>query len=115
MNTNRFASVWDAIENTPKEAASMKARSGLMMELSAVIRERGMTQVEAAEFFGVTQPRISDLVRGKLQLFSLDTLMDMASTAGMAPVVKLSKPKGGLRRSVAKRKGAAAKTGLLTV
>lgn len=93
MSTNRFSSVWDAIENTPQEAASMKARSRLMMELSAVIQERGMTQADAAELFGVTQPRISDLVRGKLHLFSLDTLMDMAATAGMAPVVKLSKPK----------------------
>ena len=50
-------------------------------------------QAEAAELFGVTQPRISDLTRGKIHLFSLDMLMNMASTAGMSPVVKLSKPK----------------------
>ena len=50
--------------------------------LTAVIQERGMTQAEAAELFGVTQPRVSDLMRGKVNLFSLDTLIDMAATAG---------------------------------
>lgn len=108
MTANRFASVWDAIENTPQEAASMKARSSLMMELTAVIQERGMTQAEAAELFGVTQPRVSDLMRGKVNLFSLDTLMDMASTAGMSPVVKVSKPKLGRRRAVLRRRAAEA-------
>ena len=108
MTANRFASVWDAIENTPQEAASMKARSSLMMELTAVIQERGMTQAEAAELFGVTQPRVSDLMRGKVNLFSLDTLMDMASTAGMSPVVKVSKPKLGRRRAVPRRRTAEA-------
>ena len=67
-------SVQDAIEETPQEAASMA--------LSDAIQERGMTQTEAAAPFGVTQPRISDLMRGKFNLFSLDTLMDRAATAG---------------------------------
>ena len=89
----RFASVWDAIEDTPQDVASMKARSTLMMELSKVIQEQGMTQVDAAALFGVTQPRISDLMRGKFNLFSLDTLMDMAAAAGMSPVVKVSRPR----------------------
>ena len=95
MTANRFASAWDAIENTPQEAASMKARSGLMMALTAVIQERDMTQAEAAELFGVTQPRVSDLMRGKVNLFSLDTLRNMAATAGMSPVIKVSKPRLG--------------------
>lgn len=89
----RFSSVWDAIEDTPQQAASMRARSALMMNLTEVIRERGMTQGDAAALFGVTQPRISDLMRGKISLFSLDTLIDMAATAGMSPIVKVSKPK----------------------
>ena len=89
----RFTSVWDALEDTPQEAASMKARSALMMALTDTIRESQITQSEAAALFGVTQPRVSDLVRGKINLFSLDTLMDMAATAGMAPIVKVSKPK----------------------
>lgn len=102
MSTNqRFASVWDAIENTPQEAASMRARSELMMHLAETIRVQGMTQAQAAELFGVTQPRISDLVRGKINLFSLDTLIDMAATAGMAPMVKVSTPKARRRRMAA--------------
>lgn len=95
----RFASVWDALENTPQEAASMRARSELMMHLAEVIRLQGMTQAHAAELFGVTQPRVSDLVRGKVNLFSLDTLIDMAATAGMAPTVKVSKPRRRAARS----------------
>lgn len=105
MNTgNRFTSVWDAIEDTPQASASMKARSALLIELRTVIEDRGMTQGEAAALFGVTQPRISDLVRGKINLFSLDTLMDMAATAGMSPTVKVSKPRGPARNA-ARRKG----------
>lgn len=92
-NTQRFASVWDAIENTPQEAASMKARAALMMGLSEAIRQQGITQAEAAALLGVTQPRVSDLMRGKVNLFSLDTLMDMAATAGMAPTIQMTLPK----------------------
>ena len=104
IDKQKFASVWDAIEDTPQEAASMKARSALMMELSTVIQSSGMTQSDAAALFGVTQPRVSDLMRGKINLFSLDTLIDMAATAGMSPTVKVSKPKvshsvSSLRRS----------------
>jgi predicted XRE-type DNA-binding protein len=105
---NKFASVWDAIEDTPQEAASMKARSALMMELSTAIQERGMTQAAAAALFGVTQPRISDLMRGKVNLFSLDTLIDMASTAGMAPMVKITKLKAPTRRRALPRQLVAA-------
>jgi len=108
MKSQKFTSVWDAIEDTPKAAASMKARSTLLMELSNIIQKRGMTQSEAAELFGVTQPRISDLMRGKINLFSLDMLMDMASTAGMSPVVKLSKPKALPAKRVAKTRVALA-------
>lgn len=79
---NRFASVWDAIEDTPQEAASKTAPSALMMELSAAIQKLGMTQSDAAALLGVTQTRISDLMRGKVNLFSLDTLIDMTATAG---------------------------------
>ena len=93
MKTQKFPSVWDAIEDTPQQAASMRARATLMMELERVVRKRGMTQAEAAKLFGVTQPRVSDLMRGKINLFSLDTLLDMATTAGLNPVIKLTQPK----------------------
>jgi predicted XRE-type DNA-binding protein len=87
MIGKKFASVWDAIEDTPGAAASMRARSALMIELSELIRRSGWTQREAAAKFGVTQPRISDLMRGRIDLFSLDTLVDMAAEAGLKPRV----------------------------
>ena len=95
----RFASVWDAIEDTPQQAASMRARSALMMELEEIIKRRGMTQAEAAALFGVTQPRVSDLMRGKINLFSLDCLIDMATVAGLEPHVTIRKPKATRKRS----------------
>jgi predicted XRE-type DNA-binding protein len=93
MKTQQFDSVWDAIEDTPQQAASLRAKAALMMELERIIKKRGMTQAEAAKLFGVTQPRISDLMRGKINLFSLDTLLDMATTAGLNPVIKLAPKK----------------------
>ncbi len=68
-------------------------RSKLMMKLSEIITSRKLRQKDAAALFGVTQPRISDLMRGKIHLFSMDMLMDMASTAGMSPEVSVSKPR----------------------
>lgn len=79
----KFASVWDAIEDTPEMAAYMRLRSVLMMALKSHITRTGMSQVQAAELFGVTQPRVSDLMRGKINLFALDTLVTMATTAGL--------------------------------
>jgi len=98
MTGQRFSSVWDAIEDTPQQAASMKARSDLMRALQSWIESEGLNQVAAAVLFGVTQPRISDLVRGRINLFSLDTLMDMAATAGLSPHVAIKAPKRGKRR-----------------
>ena len=68
---------------------SFLARSQLMDRLAALIRHHGWTQREAASRLGVTQPRISDLTRGKVDLFSLDTLVDMAALAGLNPHIVL--------------------------
>jgi predicted XRE-type DNA-binding protein len=87
----RFKSVWDAIEDTPGEAAHMKARSELMMAVIQHIRKNDLTQAEAAKLFGVTQPRVSDLMRGKMDLFSIDTLVQMLAAAGMRVEMKLKK------------------------
>ena len=78
-----FNSVWDAIEDTPAQAENMKLRSSLMIVLKEHISQAGMTQKEAAKFFGVTQPRISDLMRGHIDLFALDSLVNMVATAGL--------------------------------
>ncbi|MES1203637.1 MAG: XRE family transcriptional regulator [Pseudomonadota bacterium] len=78
----RFASVWDAIERSQAEAANMKLRSRLMMAVRDHILKAELSQAEAAKLLGVTQPRISDLMRGKIDLFSLDTLVNMLGAAG---------------------------------
>ena len=83
MSKQRFSNVWDAIEDTPAEAENMKLRSVLMMELKAHIEKKGLSQAQAAKLLGVTQPRISDLMRGKIDLFAIDTLVNLASAAGM--------------------------------
>jgi len=83
MSDDRFASVWDAIESDPGQAANMKLRSRLMMALRDRIAQEGLSQSAAAKLLGVTQPRISDLTRGKIDLFSLDTLVNMLAAAGL--------------------------------
>ena len=83
MSNERFASVWDAIEDTPAQAENMKLRSALMMAPKDHIASEGLSQSRAAKVFGVTQPRVSDLMRGKIELFGLDTLVNMLAAAGL--------------------------------
>lgn len=61
----------------------MKLRAGLMITLTEHIRDSGLSQAQAARLLGVTQPRVSDLMRGKINLFSLDALVNMAVAAGL--------------------------------
>lgn len=65
-----------------EEAQNLKIRSDLMIELTKLIEAQGLTQAAAARLLGVTQPRISDLVRGKIDRFSVDTLIEMLGHAG---------------------------------
>ncbi|MFN4167493.1 MAG: helix-turn-helix domain-containing protein [Pannonibacter phragmitetus] len=88
----RFASVWDAIEDTPEEAENMKLRSMLMMALKSHIERAGLNQAQAAQMFGVTQPRVSDLMRGKINLFGLDALVNMAAAAGLRIEMQVREP-----------------------
>ncbi len=83
MSKESFASVWDALEDRPEAAENMKCRSKLMFALKEHIKAAGLSQAEAALALGVTQPRISDLVRGKINLFGLDALVTMAVAAGL--------------------------------
>ncbi len=91
MSNRRFASVWDAIEDTPARAENMKLRSALMIALKDHIDRSGLSQAKAAKVLGVTQPRVSDLMRGKIDLFSLDTLVEMAAAAGLHVKMRISK------------------------
>lgn len=95
----RFASVGDAIEDTPQQAAGMRARSERMMALQGWVKAGGKTQAEAAVLFGITQPPMSDLMRGKISLFSLEALMDMATVAGLEPHITIKKPRAPRKRS----------------
>lgn len=91
MSKKRFTNVWDAIEDAPAQAENMKLRSILMMALKDHITRSGLSQSDAAKLLGVTQPRISDLLRGKIDLFGLDTLVNMIGAAGLRVEMSVSK------------------------
>ncbi len=92
MKEQRFDSVWDALENSPAEAANMKARSSLMIAIRDVVEGWQLTQAEAAVRLGITQPRLNDLLRGRIDRFSLDALMMLATGAGLTVEWRVSKP-----------------------
>ena len=85
----RYNSVWDALMGTPQEALNMKLRSELMIQIMQTIEVKGWTQKKAAKKLGVTQPRISDLLRGKIDLFSLDMLVNMLASMGDKVEIKI--------------------------
>jgi predicted XRE-type DNA-binding protein len=77
-----YISVWDAISDTPEEAANLRVRSELMDKITAFVEQNGWTQLEAAKRCGITQPRINDLLRGRISRFSLDALVNIAAALG---------------------------------
>jgi predicted XRE-type DNA-binding protein len=79
-----FESVWDALEDTSTEAENMKLRSSLMIAISEAVSAWHVTQMDAARRLGVTQPRLNDLLRGRVGKFSLDALVSLAVRAGLA-------------------------------
>lgn len=91
MEIQSFDSVWDAIEDTPEEAANMRLRSQLLIAIGQEVRSWNLTQAKAAERLGVTQPRLNDLLRGKIAKFSLDALVDLSARAGLAVKLGIEK------------------------
>ena len=79
---DNFESVWDAISDTPEQAANLRARAELLQKIASIVKESGWTQAEAAKHCGVTQPRINDLLRGRVSRFSLDALVNIATAIG---------------------------------
>lgn len=75
--------VFEDLGFAPEEAENLRLRADLMIELTKLIKDRELTQAQAAKLFRVSQPRVSDLVRGKLQRFSIDTLITMLGHAGV--------------------------------
>lgn len=84
-----FESVWDALADTPEEAMNLRVRAEMMDRITTLIAEKGWTQVEAARHCGVTQPRINDLLRGRISRFSLDALVNIAAALGQRVHVEL--------------------------
>lgn len=85
----RYASVWDALAGTPQQAANLRARAELMHKIADIVKKAHWTQAEAARRCGVSQPRINDLLRGRVSRFSLDALFNIAAALGLRVRVKL--------------------------
>jgi phage-related protein/predicted XRE-type DNA-binding protein len=77
-----YASVWDALADTPEQAANLRARAELMQQIAAIVKRNRWTQTEAAQRCGITQPRMNDLLRGRVSRFSLDALVNIATAIG---------------------------------
>lgn len=77
----------------PEEAQNLLVRSDLMIEVEHYVKKSGLTQKEAAKCLGITQPRLNDLLRGKIQKFSLDALVNMLSLVGRRVSVKVTAKK----------------------
>jgi predicted XRE-type DNA-binding protein len=84
--------VFEDLGFTREEAEHLRIRSALMATLRELIAAKGWTQAQAAALLGVTQPRVSDLVRGKIDLFSIDTLVEMLAKAGCHVEVHVAQP-----------------------
>ena len=89
MEVQSFASVWDALCDTPDEAAHMTMRSELLLALQGRVRAWG-TEQEDAERLGITRRRLADLMRGKIGRFSLGALVDLATRAGLRVKIRVS-------------------------
>ena len=84
-----YASVWDALADTKEQAATLRARAELMQQIATIVKKNRWTQTEAAQRCGITQPRMNDLLRGRVSRFSLDALVNIATAIGRRVHVEL--------------------------
>lgn len=91
--TRSSGNVFKDLGFPPREAQGLLVRSDLMIQVLKIIKKRKVTQAQAAKLFGVTQPRVSDLVRGKIALFSTDGLISMLSCAGIRVKLVVDTPR----------------------
>lgn len=89
MNVETFDNVFDALADTQAGAANMTARADLLLAIRERIKEWNLTQEDAAARLGLTRPRLNDLMRGKLDKFSLDALVNIAAAAGFRLHIEL--------------------------
>ena len=89
MNVEVFDSVFDALADTPAEAANLTARADLLLSIRERVKAWNVPQDQAARRLGLTRPRLNDLLRGKLEKFSLDALVNVAAAAGFKLHIQL--------------------------
>lgn len=85
----QYDSIWDAIADTAGEAANMRAKTELMRQIVVLVKKQKWTQAAAAKHCGITQPRINDMLRGRISRFSLDALVNIAAALGQEIHIKL--------------------------
>jgi predicted XRE-type DNA-binding protein len=90
MERQIFDNIWDALEETPRGAVNMSIRSSVLIAIEQRVRGWNLTQAEAARRLGITQPRLSDLLRGRIESFSLDALVSLAAKAGLSVGITIS-------------------------
>lgn len=84
-----YADIWDALESNPVSAINMRMRADLMTATRKEIETWGLTQTEAAKRLGISQPRLNDLMRGRVSRFSLDALVKLIVEAGLTIDMKI--------------------------
>ena len=89
MSDETFDNVFDALTDTQAEAANMTARADLLLAIRERVRAWNVPQEQAAARLGLTRPRLNDLLRGKLEKFSLDALVNIAAAAGFRLHIRL--------------------------
>jgi len=90
MTAREFDSVWDAIEADTVKAANLRLRAQLMMTVSQYVKQSGLTQAEAASTLGTTQPRLNDVLKGKIEKCTVDRLVNMLAAVGYTVNLKIS-------------------------
>jgi predicted XRE-type DNA-binding protein len=93
MEIEQVANVWDSLTDSPEEAANMTMRSQLLLAVSDAVKGWDLPQAQAAARLGITQPRLNDLLRGRISKFSLDALVNLTARAGL--VVRLDVQEAG--------------------
>ncbi len=95
--TPSSGNVFKDVGFSTEEAGHLRVRADLMVALEKAIARRGLTQGQAAKLLGVTQPRVSDLLRGRIDLFSVDTLIDMLARLGIGVRLTLKSSRTPMR------------------
>jgi len=90
VKTQTFDNVWDALEDNPVKAKNLKLRAELLTVIISRIEESELTQKETAKQLGITQPRVNALLKGKIEDFRLDSLVNLAHKLGLTVSVEIA-------------------------